>query len=312
MTDWSSLATERHNPASEHIDELSTTEMLALINREDARVAAAVGCALVDISKAVDLVAAALARGDRLFYIGAGTSGRLGILDATECPPTYGTDPESIQGLIAGGPEAVFRAVEGAEDDADGARRHLEERALSPGDIVAGIAASGVTPYVLGGLEYARRLGCSTLFVAASPSAVDAAEADVKILTDVGPEIIAGSTRMKAGTATKMVLNMISTAAMVSLGKTYGNLMVDLKPKSAKLRDRSVRILASLANLTEEIARQRLEDSAWDLKIAVVRELCGIGEAQARDLLAGTGGRVKAAIRTWRPPSTSTPLPEAG
>ena len=312
MTDWSSLATESRNPASERIDELTTTEMLALINREDARIATAVGRALRDISTAVDLVAAALARGDRLLYIGAGTSGRLGILDATECPPTYGTDPESIQGLIAGGPEAVFRAVEGAEDDADGARRHLEERALTPGDIVAGIAASGVTPYVLGGLEYARGLGCATLLIAASASAVDAAVADVKILTDVGPEVIAGSTRMKAGTATKMVLNMISTAAMVSLGKTYGNLMVDLKPKSAKLRDRSIRILASLANLTEETARQRLEDSRWDLKNAVVREVCGIDEAQARDLLASTGGRVKAAIRTWRRPPEASPLPEAG
>ena len=300
MTDWSSLATEQRNRASERIDELSAIDMLRVINDADAIVVEAVAATLGEVSKAVDAASAALGRGDRLFYIGAGTSGRLGILDATECPPTYGTDPEMIQGLIAGGREAVFRSVEGAEDDARGAVTELEEHALSQGDVVVGIAASGVTPYVVGGLEYAASKGCTTILISSSQSAAATVRADVKIVPEVGPEVITGSTRMKAGTATKLVLNMISTACMVALGKTYGNLMVDLQPRNAKLRDRSIRILRHLANIEESAARERLEQTNWSLKVSVTMEMCGIDETQARELLADNGGRVKDALRANR------------
>ena len=297
MTDWSRLATEQRNRASEHIDELSTIEMLRVINLEDAVVVEAVRAELEEISKAVEATTAALRRGDRLFYIGAGTSGRLGILDAAECPPTFGTDPGMVQGLIAGGREAVFRSVEGAEDDVMGAVTPLREHDLSKGDVVVGIAASGVTPFVIGGLEFARDTGCFTILVSSSQTAASRLQADAKIVPDVGPEVIAGSTRMKAGTATKLVLNMISTASMVGLGKTFGNLMVDLQPRNAKLRDRCVRILCQLADLEQDVARQRLERTGWNLKLSVTMEMCGVDETRARLLLADSGGRVKDAVR---------------
>jgi len=256
---WADLPTEQRNPATELIDELPTLELLRLINQEDARVVPAVERELPAIARAVELIVEALRQGGRLFYVGAGTSGRLGILDAAECPPTYNTPPELVQALIAGGPQAVFQAVEGSEDLCQQGAADLQSRHLRAGDAVVGIAASGVTPYVLGALEYSRSLGCRTVFFTCSPGAARQVEADVRIAPAVGPEVVTGSTRMKAGTATKLVLNMLSTAVMVRRGKTYGNLMVDLQPKNAKLRDRAIRILAALTALPGELARQRHE-----------------------------------------------------
>ncbi|MCY3739191.1 MAG: N-acetylmuramic acid 6-phosphate etherase [Gemmatimonadaceae bacterium] len=295
MTDWSSLSTEQRNPASAQIDELGTLDLVRLINREDSCVPGAVGRVAAELAVAVDRVADAIRSGGRLFYAGAGTSGRLGILDASECPPTYGTDPDLVQGLIAGGEGAVFRAVEGAEDDPEGALPDLEDRGLRSPDIVVGIAASGVTPWVLGALDHARSLGCTTILVSCSPSAAAAVDADVKIVPEVGPEVVTGSTRLKAGTATKLVLNTLTTAAMVRLGKTCGNLMVDLRPTNAKLRDRSCRILAALSGIDPQSARRHLETVAWDLKVALVMQTCHVDEGRARRLLEASGGHVKRA-----------------
>ena len=303
MVNWAELLTEQRNPTSAGIDEVSTLEMLEIINREDAKVVPAIEQELPSLVRAVDMVAAALGRGGRLFYLGAGTSGRLGILDAAECPPTFSTDPEMIQALIAGGPQAVFQAVEGSEDCHPAGARDLQERHLSPRDAVVGIAASGVTPYVLGGLEYARTLGCGTTLITCSPSAAEAVEVDVKIVLRVGPEVITGSTRMKAGSATKMVLNMISTGAMVKLGKTYGNLMVDLQPRNAKLKDRSIRILSALTQLTSEAAGECLEEADWNLKLALVAVLCHTTPDEARKLLDQHKGIAKHAVRSASEPS---------
>mgnify|MGYP002725725768 CR=1 FL=1 len=296
MPDWAALLTEQRNPASTHIDEVSTLEMLEIINREDARVASAIQRELPAIVQAAELVATTLGSGGRLLYMGAGTSGRLGILDAAECPPTYGTDPEMVQALIAGGSGAVFQAIEGVEDRREAGMLDLQQRALSSRDAVVGIAASGVTPYVLGGLEYAHSLSCGTILFTCSPSAARDVEADIKIVPRVGPEVITGSTRMKAGTATKMVLNMISTAAMIKQGKTYGNLMVDLQPKNAKLQDRSIRILTTLAHVSADEARQHLLKANWNLKVALVMVLCGLECDEADALLEKHKGIVKNAM----------------
>jgi N-acetylmuramic acid 6-phosphate etherase len=297
-TDWSRLLTEQRNPASEQIDELDSLDLARLINREDQRVAVAVEAVLPQVAAAIDLVVEALGAGGRLFYLGAGTSGRLGILDASECPPTYSTDPEQVQGLIAGGQGAMFRAVEGAEDDAEGAIAPLSEKDLAPPDIVVGIAASGVTPWVLGGLQHARSCGCRTVFFTCSPSAAGTVDVDVAIVPEVGPEVVTGSTRMKAGTATKLVLNTLTTGAMIRLGKTYGNLMVDLQPNNAKLKNRMLRILSTLADLDERSAAQTLDDAGWELKPALVMSLCSVDLPTARQRLADAGGSVKAALRT--------------
>ena len=306
MADWANLLTEQQNPNSEHIDEVATLEMLAIINREDAGVAVAVGNALPDVALAVDMVVKALGGGGRLFYIGAGTSGRLGILDASECPPTFRADPEMVQGLIAGGTGAVFQAVEGAEDDPDSAVDDLASRGLSAVDVVIGIAASGVTPYVVGGLACARRTGCGSALLTCSPSAAEAVVADVKIIAEVGPEVITGSTRMKAGTATKMILNMITTGTMVRLGKTYGNLMIDLQPTNAKLRDRSRRILSALTSLPIEAASALLDSADGELKLALVMEKCRLDAGKSRRLLSRHDGRVKAALQAVEDDASSS------
>ena len=295
MGNWSKLLTEQRNPASARLDEVTTRQMLAIINREDALVAGAVAAQLDSIARAVDLVASQLSQGGRLIYLGAGTSGRLGILDASECPPTFSADPEIVQGLIAGGPQAVFKAVEGAEDDEQGAIAPLQQLDLRPSDVVMGIAASGVTPFVLGGIAHARATGCPTIFFTCSPSSTADVAADIAIAPEVGPEVITGSTRMKAGTATKLVLNMLSTGAMVKLGKTYGNLMIDLQPTNAKLRDRSLRIFCTLTSADEHTATERLA-TAGSLKLALVMELCAVDLATAQDLLAAHGDSVKKAI----------------
>jgi N-acetylmuramic acid 6-phosphate etherase len=296
MANWAALLTEQRNPASAHIDEVSTQEMLAIINGEDARVAPAVERELPLIAQAVDLINSALTSGGRLFYLGAGTSGRLGVLDAAECPPTFGTDPNLVQGLIAGGPEAVFQAVEGIEDSGKTGAQDLRDRNLSTRDVVVGIAASGVTPYVLGGLQYARDKSSATILLTCNPNAARDVAVDVVVGPEVGPEVITGSTRMKAGIATKMVLNMFSTGAMIKQGKTFGNLMVDLQPKNDKLRDRSMRILAELGQLSANKASQLLEKAAGNLKLALVMVLAQIEREEAVELLEKHHGRVKNAV----------------
>jgi len=288
--------TEQRNPASERLDALSALEIVDLMNREDARVPAAVHAAREAIAQAVELVVAALRAGGRLFYIGAGTSGRLGVLDAAECPPTFSTDPEQVQGVIAGGREALVRAVEGAEDRAADGAAAVRERGFTAADVLTGIAACGLTPFVRGGLEHARSLGARTIFVTCNPRHEHLPAADVTIAVDVGPEVLTGSTRLKAGTATKLVLNTLTTAAMVRLGKCYGNLMVDLMVTNKKLRVRSVRILRELCGLSDEGARRCLDEAGGVLKVAIVMARLGLGRDEALALLERHQGVLRLAL----------------
>ena len=292
---WGSLLTEQRNAASAGIDEADSLQILRTMNAEDAGVAAAVGKVLEDVARATDLVVDAFQNGGRLVYVGAGTSGRLGVLDASECPPTFGSDPGTVVGIIAGGDAALRRSQEGAEDRAEDGAKALREVQLGTSDVVMGIAASGVTPFVLGALEEAGRRGAATVFFTCNPASTQLAAADVKIAPVVGPEVIAGSTRLKAGTATKLVLNMITTAAMIRVGKVYDNLMVDLAPSCEKLRDRAERILQTLTDLTPEAARERLAD-AGDLKTALVMTKRAVSRDTARRLLKASKGVVKKAL----------------
>jgi len=267
------LLTEQTNPASTHIDALSTLEMLRVINAEDRKVADAVERELPSIARAVDAIAAALRRGGRLFYIGAGTSGRLGVLDASECPPTFGVATNLIQGIIAGGEAALSRAAETTEDDPAIGARDLIAHGFTANDILAGIAASGRTPYVLGAIGEAKRLGATTIGLSCTPDSELARAVEIAITPLVGPEVIAGSTRMKAGTAQKLVLNMLTTGAFVRLGYVYGNLMVNVQPKNSKLRDRAKRIIAQAAGVSYERAGQLLSDSGDSVPEAIRRGL---------------------------------------
>ena len=289
-------STEQANPNSRHIDKLSTIDMLALINREDAQVAVAVEKVIPQIADAVDMIAAALQNGGRLFYVGAGTSGRLGVLDAVECLPTFSAPPELVQGLVAGGSAALTQAVEGAEDHRDQARRDLMARDARRRDVVCGIAASGRTPYVIGALEYATFIKAKTIAISCSPAAPILDMAQIGIGVDVGPEVIAGSTRMKAGTAQKMMLNMLSTAAMIKLGKVYGNLMVDLKVTNQKLADRAGRLVMQLTGLDEQAAKQLLSQANREVKTAVVMQRRQVDDAEARRLLQEANGFLGAVI----------------
>lgn len=293
---WANLPTEQSNPGSERIDELSPLEIVRLINEEDRGVADAVSTVLDEVAAVVDLVVASFRRGGRLFYVGAGTSGRLGVLDAVECPPTFGTDPGLVQGLIAGGPEALVRSCEGAEDRFEEGGATLEARGASRKDVVVGIAASGVTPFVVGALSWARGKGASTVFLTCSTETTRAVETDATIVLPVGPEVISGSTRLKAGTATKLVLNMLTTAAMVRTGRVYGNLMVDLAPSSEKLRDRAARILSHLCGLTHGESRRALIAAGHDLKAAIIVTKRAVSLETARRLLARHDGMVKKAL----------------
>ncbi len=268
------------------------------MNAEDARVATAVAAAAESIARAIGLVAIRLANGGRLIYLGAGTSGRLGVLDAAECPPTFSTPPGLVLGLIAGGSKALTTAVEGAEDRPALAVVDLAAVEVGPLDVVVGIATSGRTPYVIGGLSHARSLGCTTIGFACTPEPELADVSDEVIIVEVGPEIIAGSTRLKAGTATKMVLNMLTTGAMVRLGKTYGNLMVDLRATNSKLLIRSRRLVARLAEVSEEQAEQLLAACDGELKTAVVSRVRGVSPAEARQRLAAAGGQLRQALQT--------------
>lgn len=296
MIELNQIRTERRNPRTEHIDQLSTYDMVKLMNQEDHQVPEAVGRELEHIAQAVDAVYEALSAGGRLIYIGCGTSGRLGILDAVECPPTYSTDPDLVVGLIAGGVPAIFRAAEGAEDDRSQGAADLKDIQFSQKDILVGIAASGRTPYVLGAVEYARSLGARTVAVSCCPGSQLDQAADIGIAVDVGPEVVTGSTRMKSGTAQKMVLNMLSTGAMIRLGKVYGNLMVDVKPSNEKLKSRAVSIVCSATGEGEDTARQALEACGHEAKTAIVMIQKGLDAQAARQALAQAGGRVAAAL----------------
>jgi N-acetylmuramic acid 6-phosphate etherase len=296
------LATEAVNPRTRRIDEASTEGILRLLNREDLSVAPAVRRELRDIARAVEIVVRSLRGGGRVFYVGAGTSGRLGIIDAAECPPTFGTPPELFQGIIAGGPRAVFRAQEGSEDRREEAPRALRRRRVTSKDVVVGLAACKRTPFVVAALEEARRLGAPTVYITCNPLplAADPAGtgvADVVIAVDVGPEALMGSTRMKSGTAEKMVLNMISTASMIKLGKVYGNLMVDLRATSEKLRHRSVRIIMLATGCSYDEAVRVLKAAQGSVKAAIVMVLHGATPSQALALLARADGSVKRALK---------------
>lgn len=281
-----------------HLDEASTEEILRIINDEDARVVPAVRAEIPYVAEAVERVVAAFRAGGRLIYVGAGTSGRLGVLDAAECPPTYGTPPEMVQGLIAGGREAMFRAQEGAEDREEDGQADLEALGVRPPDVVCGLAASRRTPYVVGAVRHARALGCTTLYVTCNPRAqFDLHDVvDVAICVDVGPEVVTGSTRMKSGTAQKLVLNMITTAAMVRLGKVYENLMVDLQMTNRKLRERSKRTVMTVTGVGYEEAEQVLEAADGHVKTALVMLLAGVDAPTARERLAAAEGFVRRAL----------------
>jgi N-acetylmuramic acid 6-phosphate etherase len=279
-SDWESLPTEAVHPESANLHRRSARSVLALLSREDLRVAAAVRSEAARIERASLALARALARGGRVFFVGAGTSGRLGVLEAAECPPTFGTDPGSIVALIAGGPRAVFRSVEGAEDREEQGRSLLRARRLSQKDAVVGISASSVTPFVRGALAFARRRGASTVLVTCGSR--PRGTASVVVSPGIGPEVLAGSTRMKAGTATKLVLNQITLLAMIRLGKVHGPYMVDVRPGSRKLRDRARRIVEALAGADRKTAATLLGRARGDVKLAVVMGALGLSSAQAR------------------------------
>jgi N-acetylmuramic acid 6-phosphate etherase len=262
--------TEKRNRASENIDKLSTQQIVDLINAEDVLVPASVARQRKQIAAAIDLVVQRFKQGGRLFYVGAGTSGRLGVLDASECPPTFGVPHSLVQGIIAGGRGALVRSVEGAEDYPQDGAASIKKKHIRANDIVVGLAACGMTPFVHGALKQARKIGAATIFITCAPEAVEHIPADIIINPVVGPEVITGSTRMKAGTATKLVLNTLTTGAMIRLGKVYGNLMVDLKATNEKLRDRSLRIVMEMTNLSRPAARRLLSRAQGKVKAAIV------------------------------------------
>ncbi len=290
------LTTEARNPASERIDSLSALEIVRVMNDEDARVATAVGREAEAIANAIEVIADRIRAGGRLVYLGAGTSGRLGVLDASECPPTFSTPPEMVVGLIAGGRTALTQAVEGAEDSPQRGADDLAEIGLTKQDVLVGIATSGRTPYVIGGLQYARSLGAFAIGLSCNDGSDLANECDLNITPVVGPEVVSGSTRLKAGTATKMVLNMLTTGAMVRLGKTYGNLMVDLRASNSKLMARTRRITGQLTGLSAEDSEQLLHRCDGELKTAIVSHLRQVNPEQARELLAQAGGHLRDAL----------------
>ena len=271
MLNLEKLSTEARNPASSRIDKLDTLSMMRVMNDEDQKTALAVKAILPDIARAVDVIAPRLKTGGRLFYMGSGTSGRLGILDAVECPPTYSTDPDLVQGLIAGGKEAIFRAREGAEDSLDKGADDIISHDLSAKDVLVGITASGRTPYVLGGMEEARRRGAFVIGLACSKEPDIACTADLMLICLPGPEVVTGSTRMKAGTVTKMILNMLSTGTMIRLGKVRGNLMIDVKATNEKLKERATRIVMTVTGMDRAAAKKALRESDGRARLAVER-----------------------------------------
>lgn len=292
------LTTEQTNPNSVDIDELSTHEIVQIMNSEDQKVAVAVRLESNSIARAIDAITEKLRAGGRLIYLGAGTSGRLGVLDASECPPTFNTRPEMVVGLIAGGYKALTSAIEGAEDNAPAAVDDLKAIHLSSLDVVVGIATSGRTPYVIRGLEYAKSLGAIAIGITCNGNSELHTTADIVIAPVVGPEIISGSTRLKAGTATKMVLNMLTTGSMIKLGKTFGNWMVDLRATNVKLKARSIRIVSSITGLDDVSAAKQLELCNGEVKTTIVSHIKRIAPEQARTLLANANGKLRAALKS--------------
>lgn len=291
------LLTEQRNPYTINIDTVSTLEMCMLLNEEDKRVAIAIRNILPQIAKAIDEITLRLQNGGRLFYIGAGTSGRLGILDAVECPPTYSTDPEMVQGIIAGGYNAIFKAQEGAEDSFTLAKDDLSNKYLTNKDCVVGIAASGRTPYVIGGLDFAHDIGALTIAISCSPNSKISNHADIAIEALTGPEAITGSTRMKAGTAQKMILNMLSTCTMIKLGKVYSNLMVDVKASNEKLVARARKIVIEATDCTEDTAIAVLKETNGKVKPAILMILADLNYTQALEKLNANQGFITKALK---------------
>ncbi|ABB58607.1 N-acetylmuramic acid 6-phosphate etherase [Synechococcus elongatus] len=299
LSDRGHLLTEQANPASQALDQLSPLELVDLFNQEDQHCLAAVAQAREAIAQAIEYAAQAIARGGRLFYIGAGTSGRLGVLDAAECPPTFCSDPEQVQGILAGGSAAMFRSSEGLEDRAEDGAVAIAEYQIGPRDFILGITAGGTTPYVHGALEAARSAGAKTGFLACVPADQVAIAVDVDIRVPVGPEILAGSTRLKAGTVTKMVLNQISTGAMVRIGKVYGNRMVDVAVTNRKLEDRALRILSDLLSIDRQQAAALLGANERSVKQALLQHWTGLEPAEAAALLTEHQGHLRAAVTAF-------------
>ncbi|MCL5498934.1 N-acetylmuramic acid 6-phosphate etherase [Escherichia coli] len=290
------LVSETRNPQTMDLDALTTIELVNRFNQQDTLVAQAVKATLPEVAKAVDAAAQALKAGGRIIYMGAGTSGRLGVLDASECPPTFGVPHGLVVGLIAGGPGALLKAVEGAEDNAQLGEDDLKALSLNATDLVVGLAASGRTPYVIGGLKYASAVGCTTVAVSCNPDSPIAHEADIAISPVVGPEALTGSTRLKSGTAQKLVLNMISTGAMVKFGKVYQNLMVDMKATNVKLVDRACRMVVEATGVTRDIAEKVLKQTDFEVKPAILMVLTGLDASAARAKLAAHQGFLRAAL----------------
>ncbi|MEH0769331.1 N-acetylmuramic acid 6-phosphate etherase [Vibrio alginolyticus] len=292
----SHLVSEGRNPDTMDIDLLPSLDIVQRINQQDKLVPLAVEKVLPEIAEAVDKITEAFKVGGRLFYIGAGTSGRLGVLDASECPPTFGTDQEMVVGIIAGGKEAMFRAKEGAEDDPTLGEQDLKENMLTQRDVVVGIAASGRTPYVIGGLEYANKLGATTVALSCNPDSPIADIADIAISPVVGPEALTGSTRLKSGTAQKLVLNMLTTASMIRLGKSYQNLMVDVKATNAKLVARAARIVMQATDCTNQEAKTALKETDYDAKLAILMILTGLDKESATEQLNAKQGYLRKVV----------------
>jgi N-acetylmuramic acid 6-phosphate etherase len=298
------LSTEQRNPASMDVDARSTEEILRIINGEDSRIAGAVESEIPQIRAAVELVVQALKQGGRLIYVGAGTSGRLGILDAVECPPTFGTDPEIVQGMIAGGERAMFKAQEGAEDKEENGAKDISEKEIGPKDVVLGIAASLRTPYVIGAVKRGKERGAKTIYLTTNPrSTFESAEfsvlskaVDVAICPEVGPEVVMGSTRMKSGTAQKLVLNMITTTAMIRLGKVYENMMIDLQMTNEKLKERAKRVVMTITGATYEDAAEQLTKAGGHVKTALVMIKAKVSKDEAQERLRKADGFVRVAI----------------
>jgi N-acetylmuramic acid 6-phosphate etherase len=297
------LLTEQVNPESHNLDQLTSLELVNLFNREDAKTLSAIAAAQTQLAQAIDLSAECLSRGGRLFYVGAGTSGRLGVLDAAECPPTFCTPPELVQGIIAGGAGALIRSSEDLEDRLEDGAEAIAHRHITELDVVVGISAGGTTPFVHGAIQAARQRGARTILMACVPAEQVKIEADLDIRLLVGPEILAGSTRLKAGTVTKMALNILSTGVMVRLGKVYGNRMVDVAVTNKKLHDRSLRILQDLTNLSRDEAGYLLERSGRRVKLALLMHWTGLNQEEGDRLLAENHGNLRDAVQNWNKPS---------
>jgi N-acetylmuramic acid 6-phosphate etherase len=296
MSELERLVSEDRNPKTMDIDLLPTIDILRKINDEDRGVPTAVEKVIPEIAAAVDRIVGAFQKGARLVYMGAGTSGRLGVLDASECPPTFGVPETMVVGLIAGGPDALVRSAEGAEDDPKQGMKALQEINLTADDVVVGVAVSGRTPYVIGGLTYARQVGATTVALSCNPRSIIASLADIAISPLVGPEVLSGSTRLKSGTAQKLVLNMLTTASMIRIGKSYQNLMVDLNPSNKKLVARAVRMVMQTTGCAAQQARQALDQTGNDVKLAILVTITGMGVEEAREALGNAGGFLRKAI----------------